>query len=179
MLQVQSWKVDVTVGGNLVKTFHESATTSKSAVAKAKYKMRGAVSSVGAFKYKATKTFGSSPVHHTAKKSPKFQEQRAEIGDALAAYGAHLTEDDHIAMGSKVMSVRAIVKGGRLRIESGDNLLASYPSSRIAKGISDFVESFWFWKKNASPGPSHITKKSPAQIQREIDDALTNDDVEA
>ena len=55
MLQFPRWKVDVTVGGDLVKTVYETATTSKAAIGKAKHKLRGAVSSAGAFKFKATK----------------------------------------------------------------------------------------------------------------------------
>lgn len=74
-------------------------------------------------------------------------EQRLAIIDALIPYGAQLTEGDHIAKGEKVMSVQLEVKGGRLRVVGGGNLLASYPASRLAKGVSDFVEKFWFWRK--------------------------------
>lgn len=90
-------------------------------------------------------------------------EQREDIGAALLEYGARLTDDDHIAKGDKVMSVRLEVKSGRLRVEGGGKLLASYPVSRSGSGISDFVKKFWFWEK---------TPKSPAQIKREIDEAL-------
>lgn len=75
-------------------------------------------------------------------------EQRLPLIEALVPYGAKLTEDDHIAKGDKVMSVKLEVKGGRLRVISGDKLLASYPSSRLTKGVVDFVEKFWFWKKH-------------------------------
>lgn len=74
-------------------------------------------------------------------------EQRLTIIDALVPYGAQLTADDHIAKGEKVMSVQLEVKGGRLRVVSGGNLLASYPAKQLVKGVSDFVEKFWFWKK--------------------------------
>lgn len=72
-------------------------------------------------------------------------EQRLVIIDTLIPYGAQLTENDHIAKGEKVMSVQLEVKGDRLRVVGGGNLLASYPAARLAKGVSDFVEKFWFW----------------------------------
>ena len=74
-------------------------------------------------------------------------EHRLAVIEALIPYGAQLTQDDHIAKGEKVMSVQLEVKGGRLRVVSGGNLLASYPAARLATGLSDFVEKFWFWKK--------------------------------
>jgi hypothetical protein len=105
--------------------------------------------------------------------------QREDIAAALLEYGAHLTEDDHIAKGGKVLSVRLEVKGGRLSVEGGGKLLASYPVSRAGKGISDFVKAFWFWKKAPTeelraegPQIEHSTKKSPAQLQREINEVL-------
>lgn len=81
-------------------------------------------------------------------------EQREEINAALSAYGAHLTEGDRVEKGGRVMSVRLGVKGGRLRVEGGETLLASYPTSRIGNGISDFVEKFWFWKKQERVDPA-------------------------
>lgn len=109
-------------------------------------------------------------------------EQRDEIRAALAIYGAQLTEDDRIAKGDKVLSVRLDVKGGRLRALSGDNVLASYPASRAAAGVSDFVEKFWYWKKAAAPAgpsPAHAKKKSPGQLDREIVEALAAPTTEA
>lgn len=75
-------------------------------------------------------------------------EQRLALLEALVPYGARLTEDDHIAKGEKVMSVQLEVKGGRLRVMGGGKLLASFPAARPEKGVSDFVEKFWFWKKH-------------------------------
>jgi len=80
-MQFPRWTVDVTVGGNIVKTFHETATTSAAAIAKAKHKMRGAVSNAGAFKFKATQ--GDKPErHHATKKSPA--QLNREISEALS-----------------------------------------------------------------------------------------------
>ncbi len=90
MLQFPRWKVDVTVGGDVVKTFYETATTSAAAIAKAKHKMRGAVSSAGAFKFKATEA-GEPERHHATKKSPA-QLQR-EIDEALAKPGVRSSSD--------------------------------------------------------------------------------------
>lgn len=76
MLQFPRWRVDVTVGGDLVKTFYETATTSAAAIGKAKHKMRGAVSSAGAFKFKATKVEAGKPErHHATKAAPKSQRE--------------------------------------------------------------------------------------------------------
>ena len=45
--------------------------------------------------------------------------------------------------------------------------------------ISDFVKAFWFWEKTPTealrtegPQIEHSAKKSPAQLQREIDEVL-------
>ena len=65
---------------------------------------------------------------------------------ALHPYGAALTEDDFITKNQKKMSVRIDVHKGRLRMLSGNTPLATYPASRIDKGVKDFVEKFWFWK---------------------------------
>jgi hypothetical protein len=73
-------------------------------------------------------------------------EQRTLVAAALHPYGAHLTEDNFIAKGPKVMSVRVDVQKGRLRMLSGTAPLASYPAARIEKGVADFVQKFWFWK---------------------------------
>jgi hypothetical protein len=114
-----------------------------------------------------------------AKQAGLSAKQREDVDAALLEYGAHLTEDDHIAKGGKVMGVRLEVKGGRLRVEGGGNLLASYPVSHAGKGISDFVKAFWFWKKTPTEALrtegsqiEHSAKKSPAQLQREIDEVL-------
>lgn len=111
---------------------------------------------------------------HAAKKGGLSADQRTEIDAVLASYGAHLTDDDRIAKGNKVMSVQLEAKGGRLKMVGGGNVLASYPASRVGPGVSDFVEKFWFWKKDAITS-AHATKKikkSPKQLQREIDEAL-------
>ena len=109
---------------------------------------------------------------HAAKKAGLSADQRAEIDAALGAYGARLTEDDRIAKGDKVMSVQVEAKGGRLKMVGGGNVLSTYPASRASQGVSDFVEKFWFWRKDGA-ALAHVTKKrSPAQLQREIDEAL-------
>ena len=108
---------------------------------------------------------------HAAKKTGLSADQRAEIDAALGVYGARLTDDDRIAKGDKVMSVQVEAKGGRLKMVGGGNVLASYPASRAGQGVSDFVEKFWFWRKDATT--AHATKKkSPAQLQREIDEVI-------
>ena len=78
MLQFPRWKVDVTVGHDLVKTLYETATTSKAAIAKAKHKLRGAVSSAGAFKFKATKV--DEKDHARAKRNYQYRAVVAGTG---------------------------------------------------------------------------------------------------
>jgi hypothetical protein len=76
-------------------------------------------------------------------------EQRTLVEAALHRYGAHLTDENFIAKGSKVLSVRVDVQKGRLRMLGGTAVLASYPAARIEKGVVDFVQKFWFWKPSA------------------------------
>ena len=109
---------------------------------------------------------------HAAKKAGLSADQRAEIDAALGAYGARLTDDDRIAKGDKVMSVQVEAKGGRLKMVGGGNVLATYPASRAGQGVSDFVEKFWFWRKDGTASAQATKKKPPAQLQREIDEVL-------
>jgi hypothetical protein len=66
MLKFPRWRVDVSVGGDVVRTTYETATTKEAAIGKAKRQMRGAVSSAGAFKFRATRVDGD----HARKKQP-------------------------------------------------------------------------------------------------------------
>jgi hypothetical protein len=128
----------------------------------------------GVFKETVKGTAGAKR-SHAAKKAGLSADQRAEIDAALGAYGARLTDDDRIAKGDKVMSVQVEAKGGRLKMVGGGNVLATYPASRAGQGVSDFVEKFWFWRKDATAS-AHATKKTPpAQLQREIDEVLAGD----
>jgi hypothetical protein len=74
-------------------------------------------------------------------------EQREVARTALAPYGASLAENDFIRHGEKVLGVRVEVQKNRLRmVSSTGQLLASFPSAKMGKGISEFVERFWYWK---------------------------------
>ena len=74
-------------------------------------------------------------------------EQRLLADAELKRYGAHLTDAGFIAKGPKVMSVAIDVKGKKLRmVGPGNNVLATYPATNVEKGVSDFVQKFWFWK---------------------------------
>jgi len=82
-----------------------------------------------------------------AKSTGMTPEQRDVISAALGHYGARLADGDFIARGDKVLGVRVDVHKGRLRMLSrDDSLLASFPAFRLASGVADFVEKFWFWK---------------------------------
>jgi hypothetical protein len=59
-MEFPRWKVDVSVGGEVLNTYYETATTKEAAIAKVKRKYRGAVSNVGAFKFTAHRDDGSN-----------------------------------------------------------------------------------------------------------------------
>lgn len=61
--------------------------------------------------------------------------------EALAPYGAWVTDEGFIMKGSKVLSVKITEKKGRLRYESLNGMVASGMSP------DQFVRSFWFWEK--------------------------------
>lgn len=73
--------------------------------------------------------------------------QRTALATALAAYGARLTDDGHIARGDKVLGVSLEIRKGRLRMLGGQGLIASFPASDLGAGVSAFVERFWYWTK--------------------------------
>lgn len=74
-------------------------------------------------------------------------EQREAIVVALRAYGASLSDDGLIIRGEKVLGVRFEIRKGRLRVVAvNGNVLSTYPASRCAFGVADFVERFWYWK---------------------------------
>lgn len=75
---------------------------------------------------------------------------RNTIATALDAYGARLTDDVRIARGDKVLGVILEIRKGRLRaLGPAGDLLASFPASDLAGGVSAFVERFWYWTKVA------------------------------
>ena len=49
------------------------------------------------------------------------------IPAALALYGASLTPDGYVTEGGKTLSVRAVVKGQRIRFEGAGRLIMSGP----------------------------------------------------
>lgn len=65
------------------------------------------------------------------------------VTDALARYGATLTETGQIERRGRLTSVRPVQKGKRLRFEMAGGLLSSGPVSGAF--VSEFVEQFWFW----------------------------------
>lgn len=95
MLKFPQWRVDVTVDGNIVKTFYETATTAAAAIGKAKHKMRGAVSSAEAFRFKAARE-DEPASRHATKKTPA-QLQR-EIDEVLASPGKTRPAPSHATM---------------------------------------------------------------------------------
>jgi hypothetical protein len=158
MLQFPRWRVDVTIGGDIVKTFYETATTSAAAIGKAKHKMRGAVSSAGAFKFKAAKAEAGKPEHHHATKAaPKSQ--REMYYDAERRSGE--------------INKTFLEMLPTMRRRDLEKLIEKRPAlwGRFAGYLTSghvFVDD--------PPGGArhHSTKKSPAQLQREIDEVLAS-----
>lgn len=76
------------------------------------------------------------------------EKTRKLVADALAEYGADLTEEGFIRSNGKPSRIKVCALRGRLRIESdAGQLMASGPIA--AQTIRSFVESFWFWTKKA------------------------------
>jgi hypothetical protein len=97
-------------------------------------------------------------------------EQRDVIVTALRHYGADLSSDGFITHGGKTLSVRPEVKKGRLRMISTDgSVQATYPASNLASGVADFVESFWYWKPQATEArEGRLSKRGPRVTQDQI-----------
>lgn len=74
-------------------------------------------------------------------------EHSVSARDALARYGATIASNGFIRRGEKLLGVRMLIHKERLRVMSGDVLLATYSKSNIERGVSDFVEKFWFWER--------------------------------
>jgi hypothetical protein len=91
-------------------------------------------------------------------------EQREAIVAALRHYGADLSADGFITKGEKVLSVRPEVKKGRMRmISTNGDVLATYPVSRLASGVADFVERFWYWKPETTEPAGRETREAHAE----------------
>lgn len=164
MLQFPRWRVDVTVGGDLVKTFYETATTSAAAIGKAKHKMRGAVSSAGAFKFKATKVEAGKPErHHATKAAPKSQREMyydaerrsADVNKTFLEMLPTMRRRDL----EKLIEKRPALWGRFAGYLTSGHRFVDDPPAHATKS------------RQASR--HHATKKSPAQLQREIDEMLS------
>jgi len=66
------------------------------------------------------------------------------ITEALATYNATVAPSGFIARDGRELSVRPVVKGKRLRMESRSGaLLFSGPATGAA--VHAFVKGYWFW----------------------------------
>lgn len=154
MLQFPRWKVDVIVGGEVVKTFHETATTSAAAIAKAKHKMRGAVSSAGAFKFKATEA-GEPERHHATKKK-------------LAEFDWEVSGPSDLARQGFMRGVKAKIK--RIGVEaydkgSGTYLGSSYFSATSkTDALKQAQASGWYFKALAENGYKPLRLEAGATL---------------
>jgi hypothetical protein len=153
MLQFPRWRVDVVVDGDVVKTFHETATTSKAAIDKAKHKMRGAVSNAGPFKFKAVRTDAGTA--HATKAPPKSQrdmyydaERRsADINNTFLEMLPTMRRRDL----EKLIEKRPALWGRFAGYLKSGHVFADDPPAG---------------------GRQHAVKKSPAQLDREINEIL-------
>ena len=69
------------------------------------------------------------------------------VMQALAAYGATLSQQGVVVRDGKATGCAVSVKKGRIRFEptGSGRLLASGPV--VAATVEAFVKSFWFWEK--------------------------------
>lgn len=67
------------------------------------------------------------------------------VNNALADYGAELTDDNFITKNGKATKILVVVKKGRLRFgsESGSHMSGSVTGATVCA----FVEKFWYWNK--------------------------------
>lgn len=66
------------------------------------------------------------------------------VTEALAAYNATVAPSGFIARDGRELSVRPVVRKGRLRMESRTGaLLFSGPATGAA--VHAFVKGYWFW----------------------------------
>ena len=155
MLQFPRWRVEVTVDGDVVKTFQEVATTAKAAIGKAKHKMRGAISNVGPFKFKAVRADASTRSHAT-KASPKSQRDMY--------YDAERRSAD---INNTFMEMLPTMRRRDL-----EKLIEKRPA--LWGRFAGYLKSGHVFADDAPAGTrQHAVKKSPAQLDREINEILS------
>ena len=87
------------------------------------------------------------------------------INNALSKYGASLDDSGSIVRKGKTLSVKALVKGKRIRFEDGNSKLIS--SGPIAEStVSGFVEKFWFWEVINDPSDNDIGASEKYTVQK-------------
>jgi hypothetical protein len=73
-------------------------------------------------------------------------EQRKLVKNALAQYGAAVSEGDLLQKGERALGIKVSVKAGRLRFVSLNGVL--YMSGPLTQScVEEFVERFWCWEK--------------------------------
>ena len=156
MLQFPRWRVEVTVDGDVVKTFQEAATTAKAAIGKAKHKMRGAVSNVGPFKFKAVRAdAGASTRQHATKAAPKSQRDMY--------YDAERRSAD---VNNTFLEMLPTMRRRDL-----EKLIEKRPA--LWGRFAGYLTSGHVFADDSPAGTRHrATKKSPAELDREINEIL-------
>ena len=182
------WLIDVTAGHTPLQSFYETASTETGAIDKAKAKFRGIgafgrVSEMGPLRFKATKVKANDRQgrHHATKKAPTaanagrrdaeiwMQETpESEWADALkpGVLGADeaLINALGTAEAAKYLGVSNPYRNGNLT-DASSRAFEEYARA-WAKRVSEAVRS------EKSSTRHHATKKSPAQLDREIAEAL-------
>lgn len=72
------------------------------------------------------------------------QKTRDMVNQALARYGASLSDDDRITKQDRRFPVQIVAKRGRLHFLGNGLKIASTPIA--SKSVSWFVETYWYWK---------------------------------
>lgn len=189
MPQSTRWLIEVTAGNTPLQSFYETASTEMGALDKAKFKFRGIggfgrVSEMGPLKFKATKVKANDRQarQHATKKAPTaasagrrdaeiwMQETpESEWADALKPGVLGADESLINALGTaeaaKYLGVSSPYRNGNLT-DSARTAFEQYARA-YAKRISEALRSERTFTAH------HATKKSSAQLQREIDEMLS------
>ena len=168
MPQYPRWRVDVTVGNDLVKTTYEIATTAKSAIGKAKQKLRGAVSSVGRVKFKAAKVeAGASEHHHATKKKSSAQLDR-EIAEALAqTHGTQQAKDFRVVVWGEPGRKPIHVSPWMTKAQA-DHAQKNHRAMNKERGHDDYevvIEPRWMVEERERDGRRKQTSRSHATMK--------------
>jgi len=145
-MEFPRWKVDVTVNGDVVRTYYETATTKEAAIAKAKHKLRGSVSSAGAFKF-------------TAKRDGESHATRVTAPSQFSQLHVH----DHFNTHPGTSPARYM----KVDASTSITLLGPYKGQHVERAPSTPV-----WPAKAAHATKYSKKTTAKKLDRDIAEAL-------